>query len=259
MPDELSRTIEMFARVIRTPHASLTEEQALGRSSAREEKRLLAYRKLIRGGILASVRAELERTAERIGPAFAIWIDRWLDEELPRSQYVRDLADELLAWAEPRWRADQTLPPYISDFARHEAALFATRAERKRESTGLSLTLHQGVLFDAPTRLARYDYAVHEVLDTGEEPRAQRTELLLYRDRDHEARWLLLTPLAAAILERLLQGDPLGRAITDACTSLGFVLQDSVLRGTSEMLADLSDKGVLLGALDLRANEEQTP
>ncbi len=266
MPAELSAIVEVFARVIREPEApgrllqerasflaeTLDDEadvEALGEHGAR---RLLAYRKLVRAGIASGVRAGLSATATRLGGVFSMWVERWLDEDLPRSSYVRDLAGEFLTWVAPRWLADSSLPPWIVDFAQHECALFEVAAAPSTEASKTPLALDQGVLFDGPTRLARYAYAVHlahEDEDPNALPEARVTELLLYRDAEHDARWLVLTPLAAAILERLLRGSPLGASIQDACSKLGFVLEDSILRGTSEMLADLAARGVLLGAL----------
>jgi hypothetical protein len=268
MADEASRrgsverVVALFSRAVRDPDAPLRIEadapsflrevlgddaQAMG---AEEARRLLVYRTLVRRGITSGARAQLPNTAARLGAAFEAWVERWLDEELPRSPYMRDVARELVEWAAPRWRQDATIPPWMADFARHEAALFEVRAAPSNAATGLPLTLDRPVLFDGAVQLVRYAWDVHEALEGAslEEPAAKPTELLLYRDAEHEARALALTPLAAAILERLLAGEALGRAITSACAALGFVVSDEALRGTAEMLADLAAKGALLGA-----------
>lgn len=263
----LERIIALFSRAVRDPDAPSRLEadapsflrEVLGEGGdaraigAEEARRLLVYRRLVRRGIVSGARAELPCTAARLGAAFDAWVERWLDEDLPRSPYMRDVAPELLAWAAPRWAEDATIPPWMLDFARHEAALFEVRAAPSKTPTGLPLALDRAVLFDGPVRLVRYTWAVHEALEgfsPDEAPVAAPTELLLYRDAEHDARALSLTPLAAAILERLLAGEALGQAITSACAALGFVVSDAALRGTAEVLADLAAKGALLGASD---------
>jgi hypothetical protein len=75
---------------------------------------------------------------------------------------------------------------------------------------------------------------------------ARPVSILIYRDPEHRSRFLELTPLAAAILERLFAGETLGQALTNACASL----DEEVLAGTARLLADLGERGVLLGARD---------
>jgi hypothetical protein len=67
---------------------------------------------------------------------------------------------------------------------------------------------------------------------------------------EHEVRYLELSPLAAAILERLLASVELGRAVQEGCASEHIELDESVLTGTSELLSNLAERGALLGAAD---------
>jgi hypothetical protein len=60
-------------------------------------------------------------------------------------------------------------------------------------------------------------------------------------------RWLELTPLASAIVTRLLAGESLGEAVQHAC-SLAATAPASVLPDIARLLADLGERGVLLGA-----------
>jgi hypothetical protein len=97
----------------------------------------------------------------------------------------------------------------------------------------------------------RYDFAVHRLVDSTDdrtEPAQEATAILVYRNPEHEVRYLELTPLAADILERLLGGESLGSAVTLACRHAGVALDASVLEGTARLLADLGERGALLGA-----------
>jgi hypothetical protein len=190
-------------------------------------------------------------TWARLGATLDAWIMRWIDVELPASRYLRDTAGEFVAWAAPRWAHDETMPRWMGDFARHEVATFEVRAAVGGGPKGGDLELDRPAVFDGAARIVRYSWAVHRIPE-GErgsaEPAEEPTALLLYRDETHDDRCLSLSPLAAALLERLFEGRTLRAALLGACETLGVALDDAMLRGTSEVLADLGERGVLLGA-----------
>jgi hypothetical protein len=80
-----------------------------------------------------------------------------------------------------------------------------------------------------------------------EAPARRDARLLAYRDSDHDVRWLELTPLAAAVLDRLAAGEPLGLAVAGACTA-HRIAPAAVLADIARLLADLGNRGVVLGA-----------
>jgi hypothetical protein len=247
--------------------------------AAASDGRLLLYRKLIRRGLSRAIRAELPRTAARLETVFDSWVARFVDEEAPRSHYLRDVAFEFIAWAAPRWAEDPAVPGYLADLGRHELSAFdVAAADAKGQSSrigsgagvGLAqavgassavgdtrdtrdaqpIELERAVLFHPSVRLCRYAYAVHR-LDADEAardaPAREPTALLAYRDAEHEVRYLELTQLAAAILERLLCGEALGAGVVGAASALGHALDGAVLTGTAALLEDLTARGAVLG------------
>ncbi len=235
-----------------------------------DPRRLLLYRKLVRRGLAESLLRQLPRTAARLGPAWDETLERFCNEELPRSHYLRDIAFELVAFAAPIWAADPSLPSYILDLARHELIAFEVACEpASAEPTNLALDLNRPARFHPAVRLRRYQHAIHRLsADPGARdlPAPEPTALLAYRDAEHEVRYLELTPLAAAVLERLLPqglaaepslsaqsprpsaGQSLGAAVTAACAELGFPTDGAVLASIASVLSDLAERGVLLGA-----------
>jgi hypothetical protein len=239
--------------------------------------RLLVYRRHVRRALSRAVRQEIPRTAARLGDAFGRWVDRWVDEESPRSHYFRDVAFELVAWAAPRWAEDPSVPAYLGDLARHELAYFEVASAPDEEGTFAAVTmgarpapqtapgsapkppaeisLDRGVRFHASVRLCRYHHAVHrldEALEARDEPVAEPTALLVYRDAEHDVRFLELTPLAAAILERLRgadggRGEALGPAVVGACAALGHPVDAAVTGSTAALLEDLLGRGAIVG------------
>ncbi|MFO0763077.1 MAG: putative DNA-binding domain-containing protein [Byssovorax sp.] len=232
--------------------------------AAAPDRRLLLYRKLVRGGLTRAIAIELPRTAARMGERFEAWIERFIEEEGPRSHYLRDVAFELLAWAAPRWADDPSVPGYLGDLARHELSGFdvAAAPEDPRGPSGEDLDLDRAVRFDRAARLHRYDHAVHLLLadlDARDEPPREPTALLAYRDAEHEVRYLALTPLAAAIVERLLGGATLRDGVMGGAAALGQPLDGAVLAGTAALLDDLRQRGVVLGGEPRQGNEESKP
>lgn len=212
-------------------------------------RRLLLYRRLVRNGIRGAVRKLIPCTAARLGDGFDSWVERYCDEEMPRSHCLRDVADEFVHWALPRWSADSAIPGYLADLARWEVFEFqvAIAMRAKRAVCGDELSLENPVVFDASVRLAHFDYAVQRLADDEmdrEEPVKESTWLLAYRDSVYAVQCLELNELAAGIVERLLAGKKLGVAVTEA---FGDVPPASVLESIAQVLADLAERHVLLG------------
>jgi hypothetical protein len=86
-------------------------------------------------------------------------------------------------------------------------------------------------------------------------PEPAPTALFVYRDPEHDVRYLELSPVAAALLEDLLAGASLKHAVLHACKKTGTE-PASALDGTAKLLADLARRGALLGAAPARVLPE---
>jgi hypothetical protein len=219
--------------------------------------RLPLYRRLIRNNLEGVTFKMMPRTRARLNAlangAFDASFTAFLDEEAPRTHYLRDVPAEFLAWVTPRWKARADLPRYAADLAAHELVEFAIAAAHvPPEPPPLAeVTLDRALVFAEAVRLMRYDFAVHALAaeaDDTREPEARRTTLLVYRDAEHAVRFLDLSPLAASIVERLLAGETLGAALPPACAEHKAAVSEAVLTDVARILADLGERGVLLGA-----------
>jgi hypothetical protein len=137
----------------------------------------------------------------------------------------------------------------MPDLAAYELAFFEVGSAGPVPGAGeaAEVALDRPLAFHESTRLAHYAWAVHELEEDTPEPAHREVRLLAYRDAQHDVRWLDLTPLAAAILERLVAGATLAAAIEAACGEHG-VAPATVLQPIAGLLADLGSLGVLLGA-----------
>lgn len=217
---------------------------------AQHSDRLLVYRTMVHSRLRGVVEEYLPRAAAVLGkPRLRGEIAAFMAEQAPRTVFFRDIPGEFLAWAAPRWRTDPGLPPYLADLATHEwlDGEIANTPAGGEPASDLPLDLGCPVQLDGSACLRRYDHAVHRPAE--DPPAAEPTTILAYRDRDTlRVRLLELTPRAAALCDHLLAGATLQAALTHACAAVGEPLSDEFLASMAGFLADLGERGVLLGA-----------
>jgi len=222
----------------------------------REIGRWVVYRELVRRRLRETVRLAVPRSVARLGPLFDEYFSRFLAERGPRTHYLREVTTELLDFCEPLFAGDPRVPAYALDLARHEAlgVAVASAVERPRGARELGeLDLERGLVFIESARVVRYGFAVHRLpADEADrsEPERRPAALFVYRSAEHEVRYLEVTPICAEILERLLAGDSLRLALEGACQAESAALNAGVVDGTAAVLADLAERGAVLGGAD---------
>ena len=220
---------------------------------ASDLERLLVYRRLVRGNLREAIELAMPRAVARLGPLFDQYFARFLGERGPRTHYLRDVTTEFLAWADNELASDATVPAYIRDLARHESLQIEVSSEHALPK-GVKpepLELDRGVEFVPASRVVHYDFAVHKLSDDESdrtEPERTPTALFVYRSPEHDVRYLELSPLAAVILHKLrTERQSLRAAVTGACSEQGVPLDEAVLSGAAQLLADLAQRGALIG------------
>jgi uncharacterized protein len=223
-------------------------------------RRLGLYRRLVRHNVVGVIETMLEATKARLEARSGEGeldrsIAKFLDEAGPKTPHLRDVPSEFLAFIAPHWRANPKLPPWIADYAELELVDFTISiAPRPLPPPPLAeVTADRPLVFGDPRRMVHLAWAVNAVPrdDVHAEPEKRDVTILVYRDSEHASRFLELTPLAGAILERLFEGDALGAAMVNACNAKNHPLDDAVLAGAARLLADLGERGVLLGAREV--------
>lgn len=215
-------------------------------------ERWMVYRRLVFNRFIEIVGVGLPRTCARLGPERlrAMVVD-FIDAQASQSPYLRDVAGEFAAWMQnPSVAAG--LEPWLIDLARHELLSFevASLPEERNPLVVDELAIDAPVCFQDAARLARYSHAVHLLPDDELDdsiPERRETAILAYRDDEHRVRFLSLEPVAAAIVEELLAGRALGDAIREGCDHQTVAVDDAILAGIAELLADLADRGILRG------------
>jgi uncharacterized protein len=228
---------------------------ALGDSSPRWK----VYRRMARARLAESIAHAFERFSEVVGPAcFGELVTQFLAEAPPRSHYLRDVPGEFLRFFEKnemeRVRA-QVLPDYALDLARYEwAELETAYAYDEAAPTEVGPLQMDAVAVLTPAhRLIDVGYPVHrlETAGHGLDTCAAPFSLCLYRDpKTHQVETLELTAVTAAMLS-LLEGRnmTLTEVVKKAAALVGASLDVAFVEALSTLLADLIQRGVLLGSL----------
>lgn len=223
-------------------------------------RRLGLYRQLLRHNVTNVIGQMLERTRDRLNRrapgVFAKTVSDWLAAEGPKTPHLRDVPSEFLAWAAPRWRressSDPRIPSWLVDHAELELVEFTISvAPRPLPPPPLAdVAPDRPLVFADPRVIVRLTHAVHELPadDFDAVPAEREVRILAYRDGEHRTRFLDLTPAAAAILAKLFEGLPLANAMVEGCKAADIPLDNTVLAGAARLLADLGERGVLLGA-----------
>ena len=220
---------------------------------SRDFPRLLVYRKLVRGNLQGALRATIPRTLSRLGSRFALDFDAFLIERPPVTHVLRDVTPSFVEFALPRWAADANVPAYLADLARHEALQVevASQLALPKGHVPAELSLEHGVEFIAAVRLVHYAWAVHRLPESEhsrELPEANEIDLLVYRSPEHDVLYLELGPFAAALLAGLLgERLSLAESLRGAARRVASPLDDELLSRAARLLAELAERGALLG------------
>ena len=236
--------------------AWLTRNEVRGADAqalTRDFPRLLRYRRLARGNLKQALRDTLPRTLFRLGTVFEPYFAEFLRVAPPLSHCLKDLAPSFLTFIAPRLLADERVPAYLLNLAEHEALQIeiASLPDQPRPELEGELSLDAGVEFIAQARLVRYQWAVHllpEAEDSLELPPAVPVSLLVYRSPEHEVRYLELGSFAAHLLSGLLvERRSLRSSLEKAAEIEGQALDDALLSRAARLLAELGERGALLG------------
>lgn len=210
------------------------------------------YRAMVRQRMRDAVAEALRRSHAAVGDArLDAWLSRYLDRAPPRTRFLRDVASALAAFVRDG-RAGDVLddPAWLRDALTYEALVHAVAyAPPATPEPADELSMEAPVVL-APTHArARLSHAVHRA-PPGATPEARPCALWIYRDDTrHVVETLELSPLAADVLDALEdRGCTLTEAVTAALSRHGGAASAAFIEGFATFLADLVERGVLLGS-----------
>ncbi len=218
--------------------------------------RLLLYRQLVQKNLRGVLSSTLPRTVARLGDAFEPLASRFFSRQTTRRRMLRELISGFLEFGRAEGEFDSAegdlaVPPYVWELGQLEAArVLVAAAPETHARDDIDLDLHRGLIFSEATTLLRFSHAVHKLsedLDDTESPGIIPTQLLCYRSPTHDVKVLDLSPLAALLIEHLMQGASLESAVQGAAKQMNEPLSGELLTETSRLLGDLAQRGIILG------------
>ena len=222
-------------------------------------ERWKVYRRMVRSRFADSIEHGFERLRAAVGAdRFREIVWRFLAEAPPHSHYLRDVPGEFLRFFEKNCAAltrAYVLPAHALDLARYEWAELET-AYSFEETSAVDvgpLDMHRTAVLSPAHRLIDLAYPVHRMGTAGHDETMQAApfSLCLYRDaKTHEVAVLELTPVTAAMLSFMeLRTSTLTEVVRSAAEAVGVTVDVAFVEALSTLLADLIDRGVLLGSL----------
>jgi hypothetical protein len=221
-------------------------------------ERWKVYRRMVRSRFLASIEHGFERLRAVVGEdRFQAMVWQFLAESPPRSHYLRDVPGEFLQFFQKnrdRLLGDFALPAYALDLARFEWAELETAYsfEETRAARVGPLVMDAVPVLSPAHRLVDLAYPVHRMGTAGHDDTMQAApfSLCLYRDpKTHEVATLELTPVTAAMLASMeKQTATLTEIVRNAAEAVRVSVDVAFVEALSTLLADLLERGVLLGS-----------
>lgn len=214
------------------------------------------YRAMVRRRFVETVGDALPRTRKALGDAaFTAAVDGYLTREPPTTRYVRELGVRFVAYLVAEGMASTVpaapiAPVWALDLARYEGARLAVACALDATDHGVEeFSMDRPAAFAPAHQVLRMAWDVHRE-ETAEGPHAGVFAVLVVRDpRSHRVGALELSPIAADLLDAMAPGD---RTVTACVLSVLARYQaaagDVFMASFADLLGDLLDQGVLLGA-----------
>ncbi len=216
-------------------------------------ERWLLYRRMVRARLFAMARSGLPRTIAALGePRFEAAMRDYLAQGGVRSRFIRDVVNELVEHALPRWVADPALPPHLGDLARYEAVKWQVASvEWPRPEPVADELEFEGVPVHNPTvralavrfRVDRDDERQDEALD------AEHRVLLYRRPDGAPVHGYVLDPRAAELYDAWCVPD---RSFADGVRAVlaarGAAPDPTFVDSMAGLLAGLVERAIILGS-----------
>ena len=205
------------------------------RKGQKPEGALAIYRRLVRTNVVNVVFRLLPKTRarmnERFDGAFDDALVDFMDEVGSRSHHLRDVPAEFLRFAMDGWKKSG-IDEGTLDLARYEAASFAVETAPEDVAREVrAIDLDRSVVVTNAARVAKHEGRWK----------------LLYRDADNDVVDIEIEPFFAEIVTGLIRGRTLRDAMNDAGRVVNVALDPAMLQRVAELLADLGERGVILG------------
>lgn len=244
-----------LTKILFAEEATAADFATLGASG----ERFRVYRRMARARLVACIEHGFERLVGVLGQErFRAVVEKFFAMSPPRSPYLRDAPGEFLAFFEAHegeLAATYRLPAYARDLARYEWAELETAYDFEEVGAAAvgPLAMDRPAVLSPAHRLIDVGFPVHRLgtSDEAVDMTPAPFSLCLYRDaKTHEVTALELTPVTARMLVLMeAQSTSLTDVVRNAASQVGVQVDVAFVDALSTLLADLTERGVLLGSM----------
>ena len=173
-----------------------------------------------------------------------------------RTPLFPEVAREFLRYLQDERGAVDADPPFLLELAHYEWIELALELD-ERSADGIDADPDGDLLDGAPVltplmHVLSYRFPVHEIGPDcrPDEAPETATHLLVYRNRDDDVKFMKLNDVSRLLLGYLLEnGGAGGRKLLERIAeAIGHPDPDKVVSAGADLLADLKERGVILGA-----------
>jgi len=216
--------------------------------------RLAVYRQLSAANVESLLTASFPRLSAVLGVAAwcALLADFYRDWRAQTPLFA-SLPGELVAYSETARRVSDD-PPFLLELATFEALLLAVTHDARELPSGLAAPAdwqHAVPVLNPLLRLRMFQFAVHEC-GLGQVPEARATPvcLVLWRNRQDQARYAELTPVTARLLAVMLgrPQQPAGALLLQIAKEMAHPAPATLVSAGIVMLDELLAQEIVLGA-----------
>lgn len=163
------------------------------------------------------------------------------------SPLFREIPEQFLLFLQPL----QTIPAYFKQLAHYEWVELAISLQ---QTETITISEHMGLLQQKPLlagahMLLEYDYAVHEISAKVKPKHAQKTHLLVFRNPQHQVKFIELNPVTYRLLQLIKQQNLTGeQALKQLAKEIEHPDTAAIVSFGLGILMDLANQQAIIGS-----------
>lgn len=222
-----------------------------------DERRWIMYRNMVRSRLFSMMRQGLPKTAALLGEqTFDDTVAGYLAEHAPRTRFIREVVHELVAYAVPRWKQRDDLPPHLLDLVRLESTKWAVGSLEWPSTPAVSdeLDFEGRPVLNPTVRDLPLGYRVDKDPRSPAELDAPHRALVYRKPSSTRLFTYVLNPMGAQLFDAwrraALDGGSFAGGTREVLAANDRAPDARFIDGMATVLADLVEQSVFLGSRD---------
>ena len=216
-------------------------------------ERMAVYDEIVFNNLFESVSACFPVTSMVLGKRKWLKLNQaFIREYSANSPLFRKIPEQFLHFLQQNETLKSELPPYLHELCHYEwieLHVASMPASDDRQQLQENWDLNAGTpVFNATMQLLDYDYAVHKISPRKKPEQTQNTQLLVYRNAQHEVKFVEINAVTYNLIA-LLQAQHMtsGDALQLLAQQLGHPQPKIIMQFGMMILEDLRAQEIIIG------------